>query len=122
MRFAPFALAAVLTLATAPVLADPPPQGAGMGAMRGMFSPEERMMMFADSMKATAGMSDDQKHAYREKRRAELMAMSDGDRAKLKADLDARWAALSDAQKSDLKAQIEAWRAAHHHDGGSGGQ
>lgn len=116
MRSAPLALAAALFLLTSvPVVADPPPQG-GMGAMRGMFTPEERMMMFADGAKATAGMTDDQRKAYRAKRRDEIMAMSATDLAAFKADLDKRYAALTDAQKAALKAKIEAFMAARHPD------
>ncbi|MBS0472119.1 MAG: hypothetical protein JSR60_13680 [Proteobacteria bacterium] len=122
MRLTRYALAALLLSAT-PVLADPPPAGGGMmgghgSAMHGMFTPEERMMMFVDGMKATAGMTDDQKKAYRDKRRTDIMAMSDSDRAKFKADLDTRWNALPDDKKAEIKSKIMAFMAAHHHDGG----
>jgi Spy/CpxP family protein refolding chaperone len=86
---------------------SPPPAGGGMGGghgmMRGMFTPEERMMLMADMHKATASMTDDQKQAYRQQQRQRFMAMNDADRAKYKADLDARWAALP----PDLKAAIQ---------------
>lgn len=134
MRITRLVLVAALMVSAAPALADPPPPpgggmmggGMGHGGMRGMFTPEERMMMFADAMKATAGMTDDQKQAYRHQHRQQLMAMSDTDRAKYKADLDARWAAMPADQKAALKAKIEAFMAEHHggggHDGQGGGQ
>jgi hypothetical protein len=103
--------------------ADPPAMGAmgGHGMMRGMFTPEERMMLFVDGFKATAGMTDDQKKAYRDERRAKIMAMSEADRAKMKADLDTRWAALPADQKASITAKMEAFRAAHANGGGGMG-
>lgn len=94
---------------------NPPTMGAegGHGMMHGMLTPEERMMMFADMSKATANMSDDQKHAYRHEQRDRIMAMSEADRSKLKADLDARWNALPADQKADMTAKMQAFRAAH---------
>lgn len=102
--------------------ADPPAAGAdgGHGMMRGMFTPEERMMMFADGAKATAGMTDDQKHAYRHDRRDKIMAMSDSERAAFKADLDTRWNALPADQKAAITAKVQAFMAARH-DGDAGG-
>ena len=102
---------------------NPPATGAmgGHGMMHGIFTDEERMVLFADTSKATAGMTDDQKHAYRHGQRDRIMAMSDTDRAKFKADLDKRWAALTDAQKADVKAKMDAFRAARDaHSGGTG--
>ena len=129
MSVSKLSLAAVTAvLLAAPVLAaaadSPPAMGTmgGHGMMQGMFSQEERMMLAADGFKATAGMTDDQRHAYRADRRAKIMAMSDADRAKLKADLDTRWAALSDGQKADIKAKVDAFRAAHMGGGNGGGQ
>ena len=130
-----FATATVALLST-PVFAEtpaeaathmPPPADTGMGRgghgmMRGMFTPEERMMMFVDGFKATAGMTDDQKKAYRDQRRAKIMTMSDADRAKMKADLDARWAALPADQKASITAKMAAFRAAHANGGGGTGQ
>ncbi|MBV9421262.1 MAG: hypothetical protein JO348_15950 [Alphaproteobacteria bacterium] len=129
MTFSKFAfagLAAVLlagsaVAATAPT--TPPAQGemgGGRGMMRGFFSPEERMMLFVDSWKATAAMNDDQKRDYRRQQRERIMAMSDADRAKLKADLDARWAALPDAQKATIKAKVQAFMAQRRAQGGYG--
>jgi len=58
---------AVLLAGTAAYAADPAPapaplQNDGHGMMRGMFTPEERMMLMADAFKAMAGMTDDQRH------------------------------------------------------------
>jgi len=99
---------------------SPPAMGAeaGHGGMHGMFTREERMMLFADMFKATANMTDDQKHAFRHEQRDRIMAMSDADRAKLKADLDARWEALPADQKAEMSAKMEAFRSAHGAGGG----
>ena len=95
--------------------ANSPTMGAegGHGMMHGMFTQEERMMLFADMSKATANMTDDQRHAYRHENRDRIMAMSEADRSKFKADLDARWNALPADQKSDMTAKMQAFRAAH---------
>ena len=125
MSLSKLAFAAVAAaLFVSPALAQDAPGGAPAhhGMMGGMFSPEERMMLFADTAKATAGMSDDQRHAWRHDQREHFMAMSDADKAKMKADLDARWAALSPAQQADIKAKAEAWRAAHMGGDHGGGQ
>ncbi len=129
MSFSRILLAAstVALLAGSAYAADPAPAAAptqndGHGMMRGMFSPEERMMWFADGMKAIAGMSDDQRHDYRKQQRDRIMAMSEADRAKFKADLDKRWAALTPAQQADIKTKVDAFRAAHAHGGGYSSQ
>src|SRR5438552_18764643 len=79
---------------TSPASAPPPEAGHGM-MMHGMFTQEERMMLFSDMYKATSDMTDDQKKDYHRQQRARIMGMSDEDRAKLKADLDVRWNAMS---------------------------
>jgi hypothetical protein len=86
--------------------------------MRGMFTREERMMLFADMRKATAGMSDDQKRDYRQQQRSRFRAMTDSDRAKFKADLDARWNSLPEDQKAAMMAKMQALMAARHMGGG----
>jgi Spy/CpxP family protein refolding chaperone len=131
MSLSKLALAAVAAslIGSAAAYADPPPPppgggmmmgGHGGSMMRGMFTPEERMMLFAQSMKATAGMTEDQRHDYRRQQRERIMGMSDGDRAKFKADLDGSWAALTPEQQADIKAKVDAFRAAHM--GGMGRQ
>ena len=114
------ALLATTAYAAEPAPAAPMQSDSGRGVMRGMFSPEERMMLFVDGMKATAGLTDDQRHDYRHKQRDRIMAMSEADRAKFKADLDKRWAALTPAQQTDIKSKVEAFRAARQNGGGTG--
>ena len=97
--------------------ASPPGAGHAM-AMHGMFTREERMMLFADMDKATSGMSDDQKKDYRHQQRARIMAMSDDDRLKFKSDLDARWSALPADQKAAMTAKMQAFMASRHSGGG----
>jgi len=116
------ALLATTAYAAEPAPAAPMQSDSGRGMMRGMFSPEERMMLFVDGAKATAGMTDDQRHDYRHKQRDRIMAMSEADRAKFKADLDKRWAALTPAQQADIKSKIDAFRAARQAHGGGYGQ
>ena len=101
---------AVLADTTPP--AAPPATGAGHGMMHGIFTQAERMMLLAEMFKATAGMTDDQKHAYRDEQQTRIMSMSDADRAQFKADLDARWNALSTDQKSTMTVKMQAFLAA----------
>jgi Spy/CpxP family protein refolding chaperone len=114
--------AAFLATPALAVDASAPPDSATGGdhhmMMHGMFTREERMMLFADMFKATAGMSDDLKKDYRQQQRRRLMAMSDSDRAKLKSDLDARWNSLPGDQKAAMTAKMQAFMAARHMDGG----
>jgi hypothetical protein len=121
-RFA-FAVLAASLLAAPALAADAPTEApSGHGMMHGMFTPEERMMLMSDAFKATAGMSDEQRHAYRQQQRDRIMAMSDEDRAKFKADLDARWNALPADQKAALQAKVQAFMAARRAAMGSGGE
>jgi hypothetical protein len=119
MSFLRFTLAAIAaSLLSSAVLADnappatAPAMGAGHGMMRGMFTPEERMMLFADMSKATAGMTDEQKQAYRQQQRTRVVSMSNADRTKFKADLDARWNALPVDQKTAMMAKMKAFMEA----------
>jgi hypothetical protein len=119
-----FAALAASLLVT-PVLAADAPAGAppGHGMMHGMFTPEERMMLMSDAFTATAGMTDEQRHAYRQQQRERIMAMSDEDRAKFKADLDARWNALPADQNAALQAKVLAFMGARRaaRENGEGG-
>jgi Spy/CpxP family protein refolding chaperone len=127
LTIAAFAASLLATAAYADSTPAAPPPGGGMmmgghgGMMRGMFTPEERMMLFADAAKATAGMTDDQKHAYRHQQREHFMSMSDSDRTAMKADLDKRWAALTPEQQADIKTKVQAFMAARGMGGGMGG-
>jgi len=126
MSFSRLTLSAIASffVATAALADDAsaPPASASGGEhhsmTRGMFTPEERMMIFADMFKATAGMSDDQKRDYRQQQRSRFMAMSESDRAKFKSDLDERWNALPADQKAAMTTKMEALRASRHADGG----
>ena len=124
MSLSRFAFAAVAaTLFVSPVSAADAPAGApmaGHGMMGGMFTKEERMMWFADGMKATANMTDDQKQAYRKQQRQQFMAMSDADRAKYKADLDTRWAALPPDQKAAIQQRMQDFMAKRAQGDGGG--
>lgn len=99
-------------LAENAIPASPPAMGAGHGTMRGMFTPEERMMLFADMFKATASMTDEQRHAYRDQQRTRIMSMSEADRTKFKADLDARWNALPADKKTAMSTKMKSFMAA----------
>jgi hypothetical protein len=117
-RLTLFAVAAsfVATAALGEDTSTPPVSTSGRDhhMMRGMFTREERMMLFADMFKATAGMTDDQKKEYRQQQRSRFMAMSDSDRAKFKSDLDERWSALSVDQKAAMTARMQAFMAERH--------
>jgi len=114
-------------LATASFAADAPLQPAPHGDHDGGFmhflTPDQRMMLFAESHQDTAGMTDDQRHASREAQRAKITAMSDADRQKFAADLQAKWDALSVDQKAKIQQDMETFRASHPmmgHDHGGG--
>ena len=72
----------------------------------GMFTPEQRLMMFSDAEKATADGSLDMKD-YRAMQRDKLMAMSADKRQAYFADLTKRWAALSPSEQAKLKSTAE---------------
>jgi len=74
---------AVSFLATASFAADrppaPPPHGDHGGGFMHLLTPDQRTMMFAETHRFTAGMTDDQRHAYREAQHAKFAAMSDAE-------------------------------------------
>jgi ABC-type transporter MlaC component len=110
-RSAVFAVGAVVSLTVAAVAADPadkcPPHP-------GMFSPEQRLMMFADiKAQADSGAVDPQ--LLRQMQRDKLKAMTDAQRAAFAADLTKRWATLSPAAQKQLEAEAKTWRDAHPH-------
>lgn len=88
------------------------PQGGGEhhGLFR-MLSPEQRMMLFVQMHKETAGMTDDQKQAYREQQREKFRAMSDSDRQQFASELQAKWDALPPDQQQQIREQVQAFRA-----------
>jgi hypothetical protein len=118
-------------LATASFAADtppaPPPHGDHDGGFMHFLTQDQRTMLFAERQKDSAGMTDDQRHAYREAQHAKFAAMSDADKQKFTASLQARWNALSADQKAKIQADMAAFRAAHprpdhDHTGQGGGQ
>lgn len=114
-RSAVFAVCAVLSLTAASVAADP---AAKCPPHPGMFSPEQRLMMFADiKAEADSGAVDPQ--VLRQMQRDKLKAMTEAQRAAFAADLTKRWAALSPAAQKQLEADAKTWRDAHPHPEGA---
>jgi Spy/CpxP family protein refolding chaperone len=117
-------LAALATgfLATAALADDsnaPPPASQGDhhhgGGMHAMFSPQQMAMFMIQQRGDTAGMSQDQRKAYRQGEREKLMAMSDADKAKMKADLQAKWDALPPDEQTAAMDRMNRMRARHEH-------
>jgi hypothetical protein len=110
------ALAATF-LATASFAADappaPPPHGDHDGGFMHFLTPDQRTMLFAERQKDSAGMTDDQRHAYREAQHAKFAAMSDADKQKFAADLQAKWDALPADQKAQIQQDMATFRASH---------
>ena len=104
-------------LATASFAADvppgPPPHGDHDGGFMHSLTPDQHTMLFAEMQKDTAGMTDDQRHAYREAQHAKLKAMSDADKQKFAAGLQAKWDALSAGEKAKIQQDMAAFRASH---------
>ena len=90
------------------------------GGMRGFLTPQQRAMLMMENRDQWQTMTQDQRHAARDKMRADWMAMSESDREKKRADLQAKWDALPQAQKDALNARIQQW--ASHRDHGDQGQ
>jgi hypothetical protein len=118
-------------LATASFAADtppaPPPHGEHDGGFMHFLTPDQRTMLFAETHKDAAGMTDDQRHARREAQRAKFMAMSDAEKQEFAAGLQARWDALSADQKAKIQQDRATFRASHpmmghDHPGQGGGQ
>ena len=117
-------------LATASFAADippaPPPHGDHDGGFMHFLTPDQRTMLFAERQKDTAGMTDDQRHAYRQAQHAKFAGMSDADKQKFAADLQAKWDALSADQKAKTQQDMATFRASHpmmgHDSQGQGGQ
>jgi len=92
--------------------ADSQAQPASCGVM-GWLTPEERLVLMAEMRRQTANMTDDQKHAFRQSRRAKFQSMSDADKANLAGDLKAKWDALAPARQSQMRQDAEKTRAEH---------
>ena len=104
-------------LATASFAADappaPPPHGDHDGGFMHSLTQDQRTMLFTETHKDTAGMTDDQRHAYREAQRAKYKAMSDAEKQKFAAGLQAKWNALPADQKAKIQQDMAAFRASH---------
>ena len=111
-------------LATASFAADappiPPPHGDQWGGMMGFLTPEERMMLFTQTRGETVGMTDDQRHAFREQQHAKFAAMTEAEKQKLAAGLKAKWDALTPAQQDQIKQQMVEFHASHSRGPGGG--
>jgi len=120
MRF-PVILASLL-LAGAPALAATPaalqaeqsptmpgadaPMGRHGGKLAGFFTPEQRAMFLLQSRDQLKDMTKDQRHAWRQDQIQKVVAMSDSERSKFKADLQARWDALPQSQKDRIQQRL----------------
>jgi len=106
MRFATLFLSALILSAPASAFAQ-----SDNGGMHGFFTPEQREM-YRESQGITDwhSMSPDQRRAKFEEMRSKFAAMSDADKAKLKADMQAKFDALSPADKQAVEQKI----AEHH--------
>jgi hypothetical protein len=102
MRLSTLAFSALILAAPASAFAQ---QG---GGMHGFFTPEQREMYreTQGSNMDFKSMTDDLRHAKMQEMRAKFMAMSDADKAKLKADMQARFDSLSADQKKIVEQKI----------------
>ena len=107
-----FAVCALLPLTVTAVAAPPADGQCPPRAAMGMFTPEQRLMMFAD-LKAQADSSAVDMRILMQMQRDKLKAMSDAQRQAYLADLTKRWAELAPADKATLKADAEKRRADH---------
>jgi hypothetical protein len=108
--------AALLLMMGVAFAADSPPQPQTCTVHRGhmdFLTPEARMMLFAQNRLDVAGMTDEQRQAFRKAQHDKIEAMSDADRAKFAANLKAKWDALPADQQAKMKADDEAFRASH---------
>ena len=90
--------------------------------MHSFFTPEQREM-YMEQQKANgtdwSTMTDDQRHAQMHAMRAKFDAMSDADKAKLKADMQAKFDSLSPAQKQAVEQKIAERHAMHEQKAGN---
>ncbi len=90
------AAASMMTVVSFAADAPPPsacPPHAGWAFMD-TLTPEQRMMHFELMHQATANMTDEQRHAWRQAERTKFDAMPEADRQKYAAGLTAQWNAL----------------------------
>ena len=114
MRFSSLFLTALIL--TAPVAAF-----AQTGGMHGFFTPEQREMYRQSQGNLDwHALTPDQRHARFEEMRAKFAAMSDAEKAKLKADMQAKFDALSPSEKQAVEQKIADRRARWQQRDGSG--
>jgi predicted Fe-S protein YdhL (DUF1289 family) len=120
MRFSTLALSVLILAAPTGAFAQDH-MGSGMmmmghGGMHGFFTPEQRAM-YMEQQKANGvdwrSMTHDQRHAQMQAMRAKFEAMSDADKAKLKADMQAKFDALTPDQKQAVEQKIAEHKARH---------
>ncbi len=79
------------------------------GGRAGTFlTPEQRAMFVEQAREQTQNMTAEQRRSWRRDQFTRLAAMSDADKAKLKADMQARWDALPQARKDQVEQRIAA--------------
>ena len=71
------------------------------------------MMGFLDMRRQIAGMTDNQKQAYRQARREKFASMTEAEKLQLALRLQSEWDALSSAQKASFEKQISYLQARH---------
>jgi hypothetical protein len=108
-----FAAATALALSTAAIAplahADEPSSTQGHSGMRGFLTPQQRAMLMMENRGQSEGMSQEDRHAAREKMHAQWMAMSQSDRETKRAALQAKWDALPQAKKDELNTKMQQW-------------
>jgi Spy/CpxP family protein refolding chaperone len=103
-------MAVVAFAAEAPPTPACPPHASW--AFMDSLTPEQRMMHFELMHQATANMTDDQRHAWRQAERAKYDAMPEADRQKYAAGLTTQWNALPADRKAAIQSEAEKRRAA----------
>jgi hypothetical protein len=78
----------------------------GGGKLAGFLTPEQRAMLMMQSRDEVKEMAPDERKTYRRDEIAKLMGMSDGQREKLKADLQAKWDALPQKRKDRIEERL----------------
>jgi hypothetical protein len=101
--FFPAIAAALLLTAAMAVAAPSDHQGGRLG---GIFTPEQRAMYMMDARDQMQAMTPDQKKSWRHDQVAKVMALSDGERKRLKAGLQAKWDALPKDRKDSIERNI----------------
>jgi hypothetical protein len=78
----------------------------GGGKLAGFFTPEQRAMFMFQARDQVKDMTKEQRKAWRKDQIQHVVAMSDSDRAKFKADLQSKWDALPQGQKDRLQQRM----------------